>query len=215
MLKDIILVKILVIPAILIAFTVKGWIQAKMAIRLGDNTPKEYGRDTFNPLHHIDIVGFIFMLIIGFGWTKPMQINRNNFKNYYKDDLKVRAAGLAANLAVGFIASIAWVAFGSYAKGSDLNIIIYSILYNIAVLNCTWFVLNLLPIPGFEGFYIILDVLKSKAAKFAELMYRYNMIIFLFLVMPLIGNNSVLGILVGVPGRMIFALFCNLGFMVF
>lgn len=212
---DMLLNKILVIPAILIAFTVKGWIQAKTAIKLGDNTPKEYGRDTFNPIHHIDIAGFIFMLLVGFGWTKPMQINRNNFKNYYKDDLKVRVAGLASNLAVGFVAAIAWVAFGTYAKNTDVNIIIYYILLNIAMLNCTWFVLNLLPIPGFEGFNIIVDILGNKAYNFAGVMYKYNLIIFLILVLPLFGNNSALDIIVGVPGRIIFNSFCNLALMIF
>lgn len=215
MVKDMILVKILVIPAILIAFTVKGWVQAKVAIKLGDNTPKEYERDNFNPFNHIDIWGFIFMLIVGFGWTKPMQVNRKNFKNYFSDDLKMRVAGLASNLVVGFITTIAWVAFGSYAKDTNLNIIIYNILYNIAVLNCTWFVLNLIPIPGFDGFNIVVDIFKNKANKFVELTYRYNLIIFLILVLPLIGNRSILEIVVGVPGKLIFALFCNLGFMIF
>lgn len=213
--KDFLLNIVLVIPAILIAFTAKGWVQAKTAIRLGDNTPKAYGRDTFNPIHHIDIVGFIFMLIVRFGWTKPMQIDRRNFKNYFKDDLKVRVAGVLANLVVGFIATIAWVAFGMFAEGTNVNIIIYNIILNIAMLNCTWFVLNLLPIPGFDGFYIIIDILKNKSIKYTDFMERYNLIIFLALVFPIIGNASILQIVVGVPGKMIFGFFCNLGLMIF
>ncbi|MDU4892738.1 MAG: site-2 protease family protein [Clostridium sp.] len=213
--NDFLLNIVLVIPAILIAFTAKGWVQAKIAIKLGDNTPKAYGRDTFNPIHHIDIVGFIFMLIFRFGWTKPMQIDRRNFKNYFKDDLKVRVAGVAANLVVGFIATIAWVAFGMFAKGTNINIVIYNIILNIAVLNCTWFVLNLLPIPGFDGFNIIIDVLKNKSIKYTDFMQRYNLLIFLVLIMPLIGNSSILEIVVGVPGKMIFGFFCNIGLMIF
>lgn len=213
--NDFLLNIVLVIPAILIAFTAKGWIQAKVAIKLGDNSPKAYGRDTFNPLHHIDIIGFIFMLIFRFGWIKPMQIDRRNFKNYYKDDLKVRIAGVSANLVVGFIATIAWVAFGIYAKGTNLNIIIYNILLNIAVLNCTWFVLNLLPIPGFEGFNIIIDILENKAMNFAEVMYKYNLAIFVALLFPLIGGNSILDIVVGIPGNAIFTAFCSLGLLIF
>ncbi|MEG2935290.1 MAG: site-2 protease family protein [Clostridium sp.] len=213
--NDFLLNIVLVIPAILIAFTAKGWVQAKTAIKLGDNTPKAYGRDTFNPIHHINIVGFIFMLIFRFGWTKPMQIDRRNFKNYFKDDLKVRVAGVTANLVVGFIATIAWVAFGMFAKDTNVNIVIYNIILNIAMLNCTWFVLNLLPIPGFDGFYIIIDILKNKSIKYTDFMERYNLLIFLILVFPIIGNASVLQIIVGVPGKMIFGLFCNLGLMIF
>lgn len=218
--NDFLLNIVLVIPAILIAFTAKGWIQAKVAIKLGDNTPKTYGRDTFNPIHHIDIIGFIFMLIFRFGWIKPMQIDRRNFKNYYKDDLKVRIAGVSANLVVGFIATIAWVAFTSYAIKNNLGnnviaIIISNIIVNIALLNCTWFVLNLLPIPGFEGFNIIIDILENKAMNFAEVMYKYNLAIFVALVFPLIGGNSILDIVVGIPGNAIFTAFCSLGLLIF
>ena len=210
---DFLLNKILVIPAILVAFTFKGWIQAKMAIKLGDDTPKYYGRDTFNPLKHIDIIGFIFMLIMGFGWTKPIEIDERNFKNYYKDDLKIRLAGIGANLLVGFVATLAWIIFYFSTNGTNVNIIISNILLNIALLNCTWFILNLLPIPGFDGFKIIVDILGNKSRSFESIMYRYNMVIFLVLILPVLGSNSILDIVVGVPGRMLFGLFCNVAFM--
>ena len=212
---DFLLNIVLVIPAILIAFTAKGWVQAKLAIKLGDNTPKAYGRDTFNPIYHIDIVGFIFMLLFKFGWIKPMQIDRRNFKNYYKDDLKVRVAGVAANLIVGFVGAIAWVAFTIHTKETNLNVIISNIILNIAYLNCTWFVLNLLPVPGFEGFNIIIDILENKAYKFADTMYRYNLAIFVVLVFPLMGGNSILDIVVGIPGNIIFTTFCRVGLLLF
>lgn len=213
--NEVLLGKILVIPAILVAFTVKGWVQAKTAIKLGDNTPKQYGRDTFNPLKHIDIAGFIFMLILSFGWTKPMQIDRRNFKNYYKDDLKVRLLGVGANLAVGFIATIIYIAFATNAKVTDLNVIITMIILNIARLNCTWFMLNLLPVPGFEGFNIIVDIMGDKARNFVGLVYKYNLVIFLILIMPIIGGNSILDFVVGIPGHVIFSSFCKVAFLIF
>ncbi len=212
---DFLLEKILVIPAILVAFTFKGWVQAKTAIRLGDNTPKQYGRDTFNPLNHIDIIGFLCMLMLSFGWTKPMQIDRRNFKDYYKDDLKVRFAGLGSNLAVGFIATFVLAAFATNVRGTDLNIIIYNIILNVAVLNCTWFILNLLPIPGFEGFNIIIDILGDKARNFAGMMYKYNMIIFFALILPLVGGNSIFYYVVGVPGQLLFSIFLRFALMIF
>lgn len=215
MISDFLLDIVLVIPAILIAFTVKGWSQAQIAIKLGDNTPKAYGRDTFNPISHINILGLVCMLLFRFGWTKPMPIDRRNFKNYYKDDLKVRIGGVGSNLLVGFVASVLWIGFAINAKETNFNVIISNIIVNIALLNCTWFVLNLLPIPGFEGYNIVMDVLGNKSSKFEEVMYRYNLPIFIILLIPLIGGNSILDLVVGIPGKMLFSTFCSLGLLIF
>ncbi|HAK43498.1 MAG TPA: site-2 protease family protein [Clostridium sp.] len=159
--------RILVIPAILVAFTFKGYVQSKIAIKLGDDTPRQYGRNTLNPLKHINVLGFIAMLTIGFGWIRPVEINRSNFKDYYKDDLKIRLGGLATTLAIGFIATMILALYVKFIPGnSDIKYIIYLIIQQIAIINCTWFILNLLPIPGFDGFSIIVDILRDKSQKF-------------------------------------------------
>jgi len=66
------LAKILLIPAILIAFTFRQYAQARVAVKLGDETPRIQGRLTLNPLNHIDPIGFIMILFVGFGWAKPV-----------------------------------------------------------------------------------------------------------------------------------------------
>ncbi|MEG1256955.1 site-2 protease family protein [Clostridium sp.] len=213
--SDYILAKILVIPAVLVAFTFKGYVQAKIAMRLGDDTPKQYGRDTFNPLRHIDIMGFVFMILVGFGWIKPVEINRSNFKDYYKDDLKVSFGGLATTLVIGIIATIISVVYGKYIPGNKLTLIIYMIILNIAKLNCIWFVLNLLPIPGFDGFRIIENLLREKANHFQSIMYKNNMIILIILIFPFIGNKSILDIVVGIPGMIIFDMISRIASSVF
>ena len=73
--------KILLIPGILLAFTFHEYAHAFVADRLGDNTPRFQGRLTFNPLAHIDILGFIAIMIFGFGWAKPVQVNPRAFIN--------------------------------------------------------------------------------------------------------------------------------------
>ena len=118
--------RFLVIPAILVAFTFKGYVQSKIAIKLGDDTPKQYGRNTLNPLKHISVFGFIFMLIIGFGWIKPVEINKSNFKDYYKADLKIRLGGLITTLVIGFIATIILALYVKFIPGnSKIKFIIY------------------------------------------------------------------------------------------
>ncbi len=208
--------RILVIPAILVAFTFKGYIQSKIAIKLGDDTPKEYGRNTLNPLKHISVFGFIFMLIIGFGWIKPVEINKSNFKNYYKDDLKIRLGGLLTTLTIGFIATIALALYVKVIPGnSDIKFIIYLIIRQTALINCSWFILNLLPIPGFDGFSIIVDILGDKSKRFQTIMYKNNMLIFIILVLPIIGGLSILDFIVGIPGQYIYNIFAAMATYLF
>ncbi|WP_346936891.1 site-2 protease family protein [Clostridium sp.] len=208
--------RILVIPAILVAFTFKGYIQSKIAIKLGDDTPKQYGRNTLNPLKHISVFGFIFMLIIGFGWIKPVEINKSNFKDYYKADLKIRLGGLITTLVIGFIATMTLALYVKFIPGdSNIKFIIFLIIKQTAIINCSWFILNLLPIPGFDGFNIILDILRGRSQKFETLMYRNNMLIFIILVLPIIGGFSILDFVVGIPGKYIYDIFAAMATYLF
>ncbi len=68
------------IPGLLIAIIIHEYSHGLMAYLLGDNTAKESGRLTLNPLKHLDPIGFIFLLLFRFGWAKPVPINPNNFK---------------------------------------------------------------------------------------------------------------------------------------
>ena len=79
------LVIILKIPAILIAFTAQGYAKALVADKLGDKTPRFQGRLTLNPSAHIDLIGFLMILIAGFGWTKPLNTNPSAYKRGYKE----------------------------------------------------------------------------------------------------------------------------------
>lgn len=208
--------RILVIPAILVAFTFKGYIQSKIAIKLGDDTPKQYGRNTLNPLKHISVFGFIFMLIIGFGWIKPVEINKSNFKDYYKADLKIRLGGLITILVIGVIATMTLALYVKFIPGdSNIKFIIFLIIKQTAIINCSWFILNLLPIPGFDGFNIILDILRGRSQKFETLMYRNNMLIFIILVLPIIGGFSILDFVVGIPGKYIYDIFAAMATYLF
>ena len=81
------------IPAILLALTIHECSHALCAWKLGDNTARDQGRITLNPLKHIDIIGFLFIMIAGFGWAKPVQFNPQNLKHYRRDRALIAAAG--------------------------------------------------------------------------------------------------------------------------
>ena len=73
------------------------------AYKLGDNTAKNQGRLTFNPLHHINYIGAVCLLLVGFGWAEPVPVNPRNFKNPRRDMAIVALAGPAANIIAAVI----------------------------------------------------------------------------------------------------------------
>ncbi len=195
---------IIQIPAILVAFTFHEYAHAFVADRLGDKTPKFQGRLTFNPIAHIDPIGFICIVLFNFGWAKPVQTNPRAFKNYYKDDLKVSLAGPLANILVAFIgAGIMTLMFKFLPPAMFMtNIIgiIIKILNVIVYLNCIFAFFNLIPLPGLDGFHILTDLFPGKFYKFSDIAYRYQMVIFLIFIMTPIAS-----ILVRTPANRLYS----------
>ena len=210
-----ILYKILMIPAILVAFTFHEYAHAITADKLGDKTPRFQGRLTLNPIAHIDPMGFILILLMGFGWAKPVQTNPSAYKNYYKDDLLVSAAGPIANLILGFVFAILTVAFAKFSPiQGTLASIIYTILAITGSINCMLFFLNLVPIPGFDGFHILRDLFPKYVSELSDSIYRYQFLIFMVLILPILpGGESVFTYLVQVPASWLFTQFSNIAGM--
>lgn len=202
--------KLLIIPALLIGFTFHEYAHAITADRLGDKTPRYQGRLTLNPLVHIDIMGFILFIIAGFGWAKPVQINPNNFKNYRKDDLKVSFAGPAANIIIAFIFTLIYIIFEEATQGKEsgsfsaliIGFINIVLLYT-AFYNCVLFILNLLPVPGFDGYHILSDIFPNIKAFNGSTSYIIQ-IIFILLLMSSLGYY-----IVTIPAGKIYELFYN------
>ena len=86
-----------IIPALIISFTVHEWAHAFVSYKLGDRTAKSDGRLSLNPLKHIDFLGFFSLIVFGFGWAKPVNINPDNYKNPIRDTSLVAAFGPISN----------------------------------------------------------------------------------------------------------------------
>ena len=177
--------KIISIPAILIAFVAQGYARAKVADKLGDKTPKFNGRLTLNPLAHIDLIGFVMIILTGFGWTKPVEMNPRAFKKGYKDEIKVTIAGPLANLLVAFVAMYIlqiWNAFGYSIVSDSVYGVIWSMLYSICFININLFIFNLLPIPGLAGFDLFRELSPKNFYKYGIKMYDYQIVILIAIV---------------------------------
>ncbi|AJD28748.1 site-2 protease family protein [Clostridium botulinum] len=210
-----ILSKILIIPAILVGLTVHEFAHAYVADKLGDKTPKFQGRLTLNPFSHIDIIGFIMILLIGFGWAKPVQINPSALKRGYKDEIKVSVAGVTANIVTAFIFAL----LTAFLLKMDLIIlgdvtslggIIGVILAYIVRINCMLAVFNLMPIPGLDGFDILRDLWPKIFYKISNVIYNYQIIILLIFVVTPIST-----FLVGIPTNYLYYSFMKIAMTIF
>lgn len=208
-----ILTKILIIPAVLIAFTVHEYAHALVADRLGDKTPKFQGRLTLNPFAHIDLAGFIMIILIGFGWAKPVETNPSAFKRGYKDDIKVSVAGVTANLITAVVFAFITVllfksGFASSYFGNNLSWVIGTIFSEVVSINCMLVVFNLIPIPGLDGFHILRDLFPKLFYRISGFLYQYQLIILIVFVVFLADY------VVGIPYRLLYSAIMQLVFSI-
>ena len=94
------------IPVILLSLTLHEWGHAFAAHKCGDDTALNLGRLTLNPFAHLDIIGFFSMLLLGFGWAKPVPVNSRNFRNYKVGEAVVSLAGVLMNLLLAIAFSL-------------------------------------------------------------------------------------------------------------
>lgn len=207
MIRQMAIEKILMMPAILIAFTFHEYAHAVVADKLGDKTPKFQGRITLNPLAHIDLIGFLMIVFIGFGWAKPVETNPNAYKNYYKDDLKVSIAGPLANVVIAFIFALVAGAINKFLPFNEIVAIVYLMAKYTVSINCMFFLFNLIPIPGLDGFHILRDLFPRTFYNIADSIYKYQMLILIAIIMPIIGGNSLADYIIGVPSSYIAKVF--------
>ncbi len=147
------------IAALLIALTIHEYAHALVAFRLGDPTAKLEGRLTLNPLAHLDPVGTLFLLLVGFGWGKPVPINPRYFSRK-SDEIKVALAGIITNLTLAIILVIP---LRILVAGGDNSSLLVAFLSLAVLLNIILAVFNILPIPPLDGSHVVEYFLSDEA----------------------------------------------------
>ena len=155
------------LPGVIIGLTVHEYCHALCAWKLGDSTARDQGRLTLNPLKHIDIIGFVFIIIAGFGWAKPVQFAPENLRNFRRDKALIAAAGPFSNLVLGVLLTFAVKAMHSSVGSNALTGNFFAdnllyVLYYAASINFGLFIFNLLPIPPLDGSHIVFSGLNLK-----------------------------------------------------
>lgn len=184
---DYIMGKALILPGIIIGLSFHEFAHGWTAYKLGDSTPKIQGRVTINPLAHIDIVGFIALLFVGFGWGKAVQINPFNFKNRRRDEMLVSLAGVTMNLILAVLftllykvlfVSLGWTMAMGAMPGTIMTIVFYAVYMNIVLM-----LFNLLPIPPLDGFNVITEIFDLKNTSWWYKIYDKGFIILMVLIL--------------------------------
>lgn len=187
------------LPGLLVAIIFHELAHGMAAYALGDNTAKNSGRLTLNPIKHIDPIGFLSMLVFKFGWAKPVPINPFNFKNRKRDTLLVSLAGPVANFIIALI--IVFVLKSNIITNYlAFEMILITLWYNIML-----GVFNLLPFPPLDGSKIIASLLPDKVEYY---FYKYEKYFYLILILLIFTNmidkilspiiNVVISVLMGI-----------------
>jgi len=172
---------------IAIAFTVHEFAHAYAAYKFGDPTAYRQGRVTLNPMAHLDVFGTILIFLAGFGWAKPVPVNRFHFRHPRLMGIVTTAVGPLSNLLIALIGLILLVVVNQLGLGAASQGVQYAVIlfFDILIrLNIVLFVFNLIPLPPLDGYRIIEDLLPNHLR--AKLSQYEHWAIFAFLLMVFI-----------------------------
>ena len=171
------------LPAIVISLTVHEFCHGYSAYLLGDNTARNMGRLTLNPIHHLDPIGFLCLAFSFFGWAKPVPVNPYNFKAVDEKTgmLLTALAGPASNiflcfLSVGCIILIPAKILYSFSW--------FAIFFNYMIwINASLAFFNLIPVPPLDGSKILFGLLPYRMYSVAQVLEQYGFFFLLILIM--------------------------------
>lgn len=135
---------------------------AVTADKLGDPTARRQGRLTLNPLAHLDIWGCLMILLVGYGYAKPVPVNMRNFKNPKAGMAIVSFAGPLSNLIMAFVFVLLYRICGIYLADTNASQAFSLFFYYAANINVALAVFNLLPIPPLDGSRIALALIPNE-----------------------------------------------------
>ncbi|MCR4661927.1 MAG: site-2 protease family protein [Clostridia bacterium] len=169
------------IIASVISITVHEFAHAYSAHLCGDDTAKINGRMTLNPLAHMDIIGFILLVIVGFGWAKPVPVDTDNLRNRKRDSLFVFSSGVISNIVMCFVSMLILFLLRNVIIGLvrfDTGIVYLGyflsyLLQYLMLINLMLAFFNILPIYPLDGFNILVLFSKRRNA-YIDFMLKYG-----------------------------------------
>lgn len=180
-------ISIMLVPALL-AITAHEVAHGFIAEKLGDPTARLLDRLTLNPFKHLDPIGTLLLLFVGFGWARPVPVNINNLRHPKKDMLWVALAGPLANFMLAIcsalllkILTLLGEATGPGTLATILRPLSLMVAFSLYV-NVVLAILNLAPIPPLDGGRILISLLPEKPGEFLSRFESFGFIILIFVI---------------------------------
>lgn len=168
-----------VLVALLVGLTFHEFSHAFVADQFGDHRPRALGRVSLNPARHIDPMGALMVVLVGFGWAKPVPVNPSALRPGRRAMSVVAAAGPVANVAVAVGAAIVFRLLDTAGIGGfALDAAGFTVLFNVALA-----IFNLIPIPPLDGYNVVLPFLSPRLAMQVQRNAHYGMMILLVVVL--------------------------------
>jgi len=171
-----------VIITLLIAFSVHEFAHAFVAYKFGDPTAKKEGRLTLNPIVHLDPIGTLLLLFAGFGWARPVPVNRFYFKKPRMAGILVSLAGPFSNFLLAFIGAGLQLLVSVIGIGGNAGVFLFYLFHWFTLINAVLGVFNLLPLPPLDGYRIIEDLVPNESRAKLTVWENYGVILFIILV---------------------------------
>jgi Zn-dependent protease len=177
---------------LVVGFTVHEFSHAWTADQFGDDTPRLEGRLTLNPLAHIDIFGALMLMLLGFGWAKPVRVNEYTLRQRSPAaPMLVSLAGPASSLVLAIIAAIPLklgVFPGTFSSGQGLPTA-FQLLYYIVFYNLVLAFFNMLPIFPLDGEKVLMYFLPPSGQSLMERLRQYSLgpMLVLLVLLPYLG----------------------------
>jgi Zn-dependent protease len=192
-----------IVVILLTAFPVHEFAHAWVADRFGDDTPRLNGRLTLNPLAHLDLIGTVMMLLVGFGWAKPVPINPIALKRHSAAaPMLVSLAGPMSNFGMAILAAIVFRLGLFLVQNQILHVsaIITNVLSLLTVfirLNLLLMLFNLIPLFPLDGEKVLQYFLPPAGAQVLDNIRPYSSMILMVLlfVLPMVGLNLISSII--------------------
>lgn len=182
------------IIALVLAVTIHEFSHALAADRLGDPTPRIQGRLTLNPLAHLDPLGTLMLLLVRFGWGRPVQFDPFNLANPRRDAAIISFAGPASNL---ILAALLSIFFRFSVNFNQVPLLVFEILAPVIYLNVLLAVFNLVPIHPLDGGKILVGLLPPDLARdWDRILQQYGLVLLLVLVLPLFNGASLVSVII-------------------
>jgi Zn-dependent protease len=172
--------------ALVLGLTFHEFSHALVADQLGDHRPRALGRVSLNPLHHLDPLGSLFMLIAGFGWAKPVPVNPYALRPGRIGLTMVAVAGPLANFSVALVFALLFrlLQLAGLLDAEFPRLLGWAIVY----FNIALGILNLIPIPPLDGYNVLLPLLPARQAFVMQRYAQYGYLALLLLVFLSYGS---------------------------